>query len=152
MAWMLSAKGSVQGQPAVIRARHIFWGAPLGSRQPFLTVLCPLDLCTALAVTSHEEHAALPHCKKVILLLFFLSVVLAPQAVGVLTFTLISKQEDSFGNTGILVSTANVPLCHVKEDAGKIVKCQQSKFGNSILNWKGRSGFPILCTGKGIPS
>lgn len=32
----------------------------LGS--PFLMVLCPLDLCTALAVTSHEEHAALSSC------------------------------------------------------------------------------------------
>lgn len=84
----------------------------------------------------------------------FLSVVLAPQAVGVLTSTLISKQGDSSGNTGLLVSAANVYLCHVKGGAGKIVKCQQSKFGSSILNWKlqGRSGFRIPCTGKGIPS
>lgn len=154
---MLSAKGRVQGQPAVIRARHIFWGVPLCSHQP-------LPHC---AVSPGSLHGPGCHITRGAWQLFlaasllkghfapvFLSVVLAPQAVGVLTFTLISKQGDSSGNTGLLVSTANVYLCHVKEDAGKIVKCQQSKFGNSILHWKlqGRSGFRILCTGKGIPS
>lgn len=97
VAWVLPAQRSVQ-QPAVLRAGHVSWGS--ASQLPPAP---PHGAVSAQSWLSHRTRStAAPSSCSLLKGHFapvFLSVGLAPQAVGELTFPLISEQGDSSGNT-----------------------------------------------------
>lgn len=106
MAWMLfwqtlSVEGRIQGQPGVSRDTHSHWRAPLCSPQVLSSLpLSPASLHSSGCHITHGELQLFPAASllKGHFACVFLSVVLAPLTVGVLTSALISKHQGLLGD------------------------------------------------------
>lgn len=101
---VLSTMSSSQGQPGIIRARHIFQGAPLCSRQVLSSLSCVPWISVQPWLSHHTRNTAVPSRCLIAKRSFcscFLSAVLAPKTVEVLIFTLLSKHGNSSGYTHV---------------------------------------------------